>query len=144
MSRLPRLTVGASLLVALCLVASAGCGQKYGKVSGEVKFKGKPIEHGTIGFQPQERGARAAIGVIENGRYSMDVPVGEYAITVTVIVRTLTEKEKKDLAKKKRDKKKKYEDDKFPAKYTDSKTSNQKLTVVAGEQTHNLDFQPDS
>src|SRR5262245_29347011 len=83
MSRLPRLTLWSFFVMMLSLAGSSGCGPSFGKVSGEVKFNNKPLPNGIIAFISSQKGARPAMGLIENGRYTVaQVPVGEVAITV--------------------------------------------------------------
>jgi len=138
MSRLPRLT-GFFFLLPLLLATSTGCGPSYGKVSGEVKFSGKPIPTGTISFIPKQKGARAVGGTIQNGQYSVPlVPVGDVTITVNVPPPPPPEKPKKPVRKKE----KKKEDEPVPTRYGDPKSSGLSMTVMAGEQTNNIDLQP--
>jgi len=140
MSRLPRLTAGSFVLVALLLAASAGCrGPSFGKVSGEVKFKGQALPSGTISFVSPLRGVRPADGLIKNGRYSIDkVPTGE--VTILIIGPPKPPPDPKAKPRKPKDKKK--EDEGFPTKYSDLNQSGLKMTVTTGEQTKNLDLQP--
>ncbi|WP_428304112.1 hypothetical protein [Lacipirellula sp.] len=71
----------------MALVLS-GCGGKSSQVSGKVTLDGKPLERGTVGFTPINRGMRAS-GVIESdGSYTLStnrdagLESGEYTVTV--------------------------------------------------------------
>ena len=141
MSRLPRLTVLTFFAVALFLAAGTGCGTKFAKVSGDVKFKGMPLFKGAIAFIPTERGKQGPVGVIENGKYSMtDVPVGDVLITVVAIPKPEPEPTK-GKPKKKKDKKEKEE--KVATKYGDPKRTDLKFLVMPGDNTFNIDLQPE-
>jgi len=88
MSRLPRLTALSFLVAALCLAAAAGCGAKFGNVSGDVRFKGQALFKGTIGFVPAEKGKQPVVGLIENGKYAVaGVPIGDVQVTVVAIAK---------------------------------------------------------
>jgi len=140
MSRLPRLMAWSCLVVALVLAAGTGCGPKFAKVSGDVKFNGMPLYKGAIAFIPAERGKRGPVGVIENGKYSLnDVPLGDVLVTVVPIEKP--EPEPLKGKPKKKDKKKK-EEPKVATKYGDPKQTDLKFTVMPGENTFNIDLQP--
>lgn len=140
MSRLPRLTGWSFLVVALILTASTGCGTSTGTVSGQVTYKGQPINQGTISFVAKDPKVRPAGGVIQNGKYSLEVPVGEVAIAVNVpSMLPPVEKGKKPPKKVKG---KKPDEDVSP-KYKDPKTSGLTMTVVKGEQTKDIALQPE-
>src|SRR5262249_6949213 len=143
MRRLPRLTPLSFLVAALFLVAGTGCGPKFAKVSGDVKFKGLPLYKGTIGFIPTEKGKRQTVGVIENGKYSLiDVPVGDVLVTVVSIEKPEPPPDpKKKPVKKKKDKK--DNEEKVATKYGDPKRTDLKLTVLSGENTFNIELQPE-
>jgi len=65
-----------------------GLGKRYA-VSGTVTYKEKPVEQGTITFEPVDDKGRIAAGTITNGRYSLTtlqaddgaLP-GKYRVTV--------------------------------------------------------------
>jgi hypothetical protein len=81
-------TMGAVLAFLGCS-SDDGVGQRY-SVSGTVTYKGKPLPKGTIGFQPEEKGAaRGASGEIVDGAYSLTTQTpgdgafpGKYKVTV--------------------------------------------------------------
>jgi hypothetical protein len=58
----------ALLIVAAC--SDDGLGRRY-SVSGTVKYKGAPVQKGTISFVPVEKEGRGASGRIEDGAYSL-------------------------------------------------------------------------
>ena len=61
-----RLVLGACVLLAL-----AGCGGGLTEVRGKVAFKGKPVESGTISFEPADGKGPTAGGPIANGEYHL-------------------------------------------------------------------------
>jgi hypothetical protein len=86
------------LLMTVALVGFVGCGSDDGlgkryRVTGTVKYKGQPLEKGTISFVPATPDPKGinigATGVIENGSYSLSAQgdvegafPGEYLVTV--------------------------------------------------------------
>lgn len=81
-------------LVAVVFVLAltlAGCGDRYDgriEVNGEVKFKGKPLTHGTIAFVPLDgQSTSANPGINEDGTYSIPreggLKPGKYLIRIT-------------------------------------------------------------
>jgi hypothetical protein len=62
----------------LALAFANGCGDSSGrqKISGEVSFKGKPVDQGSIEFLPGPGVASHAGAVIENGRYTITAEKG--------------------------------------------------------------------
>jgi hypothetical protein len=88
----------AGQLLALALATSApilaGCGSdglgKRYSVSGQVSYKGTPVEKGEINFVPEDgANGRAAFGVIEGGSYSLTTLsdndgafAGKYKVTI--------------------------------------------------------------
>ena len=73
------------LLIAVLLVAAAGCG-KPGReghpVSGDVKLDGAPVERGMIRLAPT--GRAAPVGAeIKAGRYALVAPAGEFRVEIS-------------------------------------------------------------
>jgi hypothetical protein len=67
----------------LLLPVLAGCGGDQNKVSGQVKYDGKPVPGGTVTFFPTAPGGRAAMAELdEQGNYTVVLPVGEVKISV--------------------------------------------------------------
>jgi hypothetical protein len=59
------------LLGACVLLAAAGCGGGATEVRGKVAFKGKPVENGTISFEPADGKGPTAGGPIADGGYRL-------------------------------------------------------------------------
>ena len=88
------------VLVALPLLAAAGCGAEGDErprepVSGSVTFEGKPLENGTIEFQPSIAGESvSAGGTVAQGRFEIpqaEGPVpGKYRVAIYDQVNTAT------------------------------------------------------
>lgn len=74
-----------------------GCGDESGlpprySVTGTVKYKGEPVEKGTITFAPNAPEGRVASGDIENGNYSLTTATpndgalpGSYKVTISSV-----------------------------------------------------------
>jgi hypothetical protein len=76
-------TVG--LLTALALAAGCGGGSDTGEVTGTVKVDGKaPPPGSSITFFPMDGKSPTAGGAIEDGKYSVRVPVGMAKIELRV------------------------------------------------------------
>jgi hypothetical protein len=64
-------------LVVATAVAVSGCGDhdpyavKTVSAAGTVTYQGKPVEKGTIEFQPMDAKGRPASGTIENGKFTL-------------------------------------------------------------------------
>lgn len=83
-----------TVCAASVLSAIIGCGDDSGlaqryAVSGEVKYKGEPVEKGTISFKPEDKEGRPASGQIEKGYYSLTTLTpndgalpGKYKVTI--------------------------------------------------------------
>src|SRR5260370_10667447 len=73
-----------------CLLASllavplvSGCGERTGKVSGQVLYKDKPVPGGTVMFRPAAPGSNLVSAALDaEGRYELTVGVGEAQILV--------------------------------------------------------------
>ena len=90
---------GLGLIGAGLMVAVSGCGEAGGrpavststtkaKVSGLVRYKGKPATKGTVTFDPsnvERKGAPVAIAPIgKDGRYSLETFTGQNMVVVTI------------------------------------------------------------
>jgi hypothetical protein len=90
-------------LLAFGMTAVVGCGDDTGlgkryPVSGTVKYKGAPVEKGTIAFTPVDAGLRPATGQIDKGSYSLTTlnpgdgaMAGKYKVTVKSVEIDTTE-----------------------------------------------------
>ena len=86
-----RLYVKFSLLC-LALMTLQGCGgsdevEKH-QVTGTVTYNGKPIEKGSITFDPADNQGVAAMGGIENGQFTAEVPPGEKILRISAVRET--------------------------------------------------------
>ncbi len=61
-------------------------------VTGSVTMGGKPIEKGSIVFDPVDGHGASAMGGIENGQFTAEVPPGEKILRISA-VRTTAEKD---------------------------------------------------
>src|SRR5205807_2404737 len=67
----------------LLLAVVLGCGPGQGTVSGQVKYRGKPVPGGLITFVPADpRQPPAFTNLDENGRYQLTVAAGQVKISV--------------------------------------------------------------
>lgn len=82
--------IAETLLFSFSLLVLLGCGgsdgpQRY-EVSGEVTLQGKPLENGTIEFDPQDDPKIPGGAVIEKGRYTISaekgLPAGKYVVRI--------------------------------------------------------------
>jgi hypothetical protein len=62
-------------------------------VTGTVKFDGKPIEKGSIGFYPVDDKSGTAGGEIKDGQYSVKVPVGLMKVNIGGVPKVIGMKE---------------------------------------------------
>ncbi len=71
---------------ALLCLGLGGCGPSRGNISGEVKFKGKPLPAGKVTLLYQEGRQEVVNGEIRDGKYQLaDVPVGPAIVMVATI-----------------------------------------------------------
>jgi hypothetical protein len=138
-----------------------GDGSKLGKVTGTVKYDGKPLPVGTINFIPEK--GKPVPAEIEDGKYTaIGVPSGKVTVTVDTLpakkeIGNLEETLKKGLPKppqgvpappdmenmvkmmkERLEKLKKMVE--VPAVYADAKTSGLSLTVEPGAKEFNIDL----
>ena len=73
------------LLVSVLLFDAAGCetGPKLYTVTGSVTFQNQPVAKGQIVFADAGDAAAAAVGQIENGRYSVQTTAGAKIVRIT-------------------------------------------------------------
>jgi hypothetical protein len=147
-------------------LALPGCGQKEpptGEVSGTVTFKGQPLPEGMITFVNAEEG-RSGSGAVKDGTYTCpNAPVGLCGIEVVVNIPRVASASAPNMEKRMRAKLQRarergaevpdpesFEIPKpeksnaipIPRKYANSKTSGLSLTVVEGQQTHDIELKP--
>jgi hypothetical protein len=79
--RIVRACCGGALLVILFVLAGCG-GASEGQVSGTVKVDGEPLKTGAITFIPVDGKTQTAGGNIDNGRYSVKVPVSVMKVAI--------------------------------------------------------------
>ena len=83
-------------VVVLGVILLQGCSRSDGlatyPVTGSVTMGGKPIEKGSIVFDPADGQGTAAMGGIENGQFTAEVPAGEKILRINA-VRTTDEKD---------------------------------------------------
>jgi hypothetical protein len=143
--------VGVSLL---SLVPLAGCSgdpnmPKLGRVHGKVTYKGKPVESGTVTFNPVlgkggETGQNATGQIAADGTYEMTTfNTGDGAIVgehmVAVVVR---EKGSENQGKPRADSTIDYTQPKIvtPTKYASVETSPLRFTVREGDNTFDIEL----
>jgi len=116
------------LLASMLLAVVAGCGPAEGKVSGEVKLKGQPLNKATILFETEgPKKKRTFQGRVENGKYSVGgIPVGPAKIAI------ISDPLPKEPVKK--GTKPPPPPPTVPAKYNKTETSGLTHTVTKGEQ----------
>jgi hypothetical protein len=83
------------ILVVLGIISLQSCGRsgiRTYPVTGTVTMAGQPIEKGSIVFDPADGRGTSAMGSIENGQFTAEVPAGEKIVRITA-VRTTNEKD---------------------------------------------------
>ena len=132
---LRRLACG--LAIALAGTGS-GCGDKGPQtvsVSGEIKYKGAPVQSGSLTFAPKEKGGAGGTAYITAGEYrtpaGKGLLAGEYKVVVTSLPDVTKAKSpgEEDTASL------------VPTKYTQMKTTDLELSVPAGETSVTKDFE---
>ncbi len=130
--------VAAFSLVGL-LVGCSGSGGPEVKtvtVSGKVTFQGQPVEEGTITFENTETGHVGSAELGSEGAYSVELPVGHYAVAITPpmveVPNTADSPGGED-----------FKDvDNIPEKYWNSATSGLTAQVDENNTTHDFDMKP--
>jgi hypothetical protein len=72
-----------SILACACLLVLSSCESKTGHVTGKIEVDGKPVENGSITFIPADGNGPTAGGIIENGQYAADVPLGNMKVSIS-------------------------------------------------------------
>jgi hypothetical protein len=80
----------ATCSIALLLIEFVGCshGPQQYTVTGEVNYRGKPIEEGNIMFADAENILPTAVGKIENGHYQITTLPGHKQVRITASKKT--------------------------------------------------------
>lgn len=127
--------VASSLLVSM----ATGCSERTGMVSGIVTLEGKPLPVGLVLFHPNERGIAPASGRIDTeGHYSLTRAKGKQGAVVGkyhVTVQTVSSNDADAIAAAR-----KYV---IPAVYDDPATTPLVVEVLPGENTIDLNVQPE-
>lgn len=131
-NRRRRLARPAQALALGWLLLLGGCGGCGGSdlpsVSGTVKLNGQPLTGGKLVFQPTGHGAQGYASIRADGTYEVrtgrqeGLAEGSYIVTVHANAA--------DGASR------------IPPRYTDSTQSDQKITVVAGDNPYDIDIVP--
>lgn len=152
------LTTLASLSLSLVTLLVVGCGDDSGlptryKVSGTIKYKGAPVEKGSVTFVPDDTvNGRSATGTIANGYYTLTTHAnsdgalpGKYKVTISSREVDLSKAEanakgggalrQDDVAKANKDAKKLT-----PAKYEIPETSGLTFEVKPSSNTADFDL----
>jgi hypothetical protein len=123
--------LGYSLFLALAPFLLSGCGASKGTVTGEVKYKDKAVPNGKVTFYTED-GKNAKDSPIIEGRYTIsDFPPGPAVITIQTFPPGKDSKGNSPSTS---------QFVKLPEKYASRTQTDQKYTVTAGSQTHNLDL----
>jgi hypothetical protein len=83
-------TIGVRFQAVILFCFCAGCGAGASVVQGTVTFAGKPVEEGTIVFEPADGSGASFQGVIEDGRYEVTegVLLGKKVVRIRGFQRT--------------------------------------------------------
>jgi hypothetical protein len=79
-----RAHVAGACLASALLFALAGCDSSMTVVKGQVTFDGQAIEKGAISFYPVDGKTKTAGGEIKAGAYSVQVPVGQMEVRISM------------------------------------------------------------
>jgi len=140
----------ALLVVVGCSSDDTGLGRRY-PVSGTVKYKGEPVPHGSVTFEPAGKDGRHATGTIENGAYKLSTSgsegegalPGDYKVVIIATTVDMTELAKQSgglvhQGGPEFQKIVKNAKDLVPKKYSRSESS--PLTAKVKEESNKLDF----
>jgi hypothetical protein len=128
-------------------VAAAGCGgqranYQTAEVSGQVKYKGKPLPGGRVNFVADKGGVAASATIDENGNYKISAPIGD--VRISVDNRMLEKKGSSGPVLRRPDSEEptvpKGTYVPIPEKYGTTDFSGLTYKVVPGTQTHDIDL----
>ena len=149
----------ASMSLSFIALLAIGCGDDSGlptryKVTGTVKYKGAPVEKGTITFAPEDAAnGRSATSTITNGSYSLTTHAnndgalpGKYKVSISSREVDLSKAQantKGQGSMRQDDVGKAYKDAKklTPAKYEIAETSGLSFEVKPSSNTYDIDLQ---
>jgi len=136
--------------ISIGLLLLAGCGSNRsgsGMVSGTITYNGQPVNGAALLLYPAGGGAEILIPVTQEGEFrTSDLPPGEYKVVVQGTAGSPgpptqgMSPQKLAEVKEKLEAMKTPATIKFPDKYKSQATTDLKLTVIAGEQTLNLEL----
>jgi hypothetical protein len=136
---------GAALCSALLLV---GCGAQTGNLSGKVTYKGNPVKGGTVIFMTADTTKVVRANIEDNGNYSAKgLPVGEMIILVESAwtppkipggAKTAPPAGQKPPEGHPEAKAGAKGSTLIPARYSDPKQTDLKVTVKGGDQQHDV------
>jgi|SRR4051794_8346277 hypothetical protein len=77
--------INALAIIFVCSIAIAGCSKKSGlaAVSGIVTLDNEPLNSGIIRFTPTEGRTAPAEAKISDGKFSVEVPLGEKRVSIS-------------------------------------------------------------
>ena len=113
-----------------------GCGKPTGTVYGMVTYSGKPVTVGWVSFRDTAKGMVAAMSLGPDGTYQLrfsgglDIPVGEYVVTVSPPAPTDEEIEAHEIRKFPN----------LPERYREPFTSPLRATVKPGENRFDIEL----
>lgn len=138
------------------LVCVTGCGPRFGEVSGEVTYQGKPVPGGLLTFRPQDESMNSVAYVLErDGKFKVTLPVGEVRVcidnrefeprpaTMPALAPGLNLPPEVSKAMQESSKESSRVSDrwvKLPPRYYELETSDLKFEVKGGEQTQTIDL----
>jgi uncharacterized lipoprotein len=133
---IPRHARVMALLVVLLLLA--GCGRSWGKVSGTVRYQGKPLPKGSITFYDEANQAVTS-PIDADGKYTIPkVAVGKVKITVALPMFIPMAGDAEGAAKMRAEQRTLPN---LPLRYADAEKSGLVREVKAGSQTMDFDLE---
>jgi hypothetical protein len=132
--------LGGFLAAIVILVGCDNSNNNLAVVQGTIKFDGKPIEKGSIGFVPVDGATGTAGGEIRNGQYSVKVPLGLMKVYVGGVPKVVGMKEVKEGPGGKGGP---ITVESIPKKYSDQQETELRLEVKSGANQKDWDLKAD-
>ncbi len=137
-----RLVAAATLAMAALAVLTTGCRPQpaLGKVHGQVRFQGQPIQAGIVGFDNDATGVHMTANLDAEGRYQVSMakglglPPGTYRVAVYPLVADLP------IGSTVRPQPREFPE--IPVRYRQPSTSHLTLTVHEGDNPFDIEMQP--